>query len=219
MQCDAEKKAEKRRLNPEASRAKSRAYRADRKDAINAQVRENRRRNPEKYRAYDKARASTESRKAQARASYEKRVRNMSEAARAEKNAKSRARYANLSADQKLAASRRAHEPVRADPIKRMIKSCRALTFAAINRHGFTKGSKTADILGCTWDQLKKHLEMQFLPGMSWANYGKWHVDHILPLARAEGIGDLMSRMKYNNLRPIWGCDNISKGAKPFFLI
>lgn len=42
---------------------------------------------------------------------------------------------------------------------------------------------KSMDFIGCSVSELKKRLENKFLPGMTWDNYGKWHVDHIKPCA------------------------------------
>lgn len=38
-------------------------------------------------------------------------------------------------------------------------------------------------IVGFTLDELVEHLQRQFAPGMSWANYGSWHIDHVRPIA------------------------------------
>jgi len=41
----------------------------------------------------------------------------------------------------------------------------------------------TSYALGLKSDELRKHIESQFLPGMDWSNHGPvWHVDHIIPL-------------------------------------
>lgn len=49
-------------------------------------------------------------------------------------------------------------------------------------KHGY-KNQNTLDLLGCSIEQLKLHLEQQFKTGMSWDNYGMygWHIDHIKP--------------------------------------
>lgn len=37
--------------------------------------------------------------------------------------------------------------------------------------------------VGCSRDQLERHIEQSFAPGMSWLNRGPvWHIDHIKPL-------------------------------------
>ncbi len=67
-------------------------------------------------------------------------------------------------------------------------------------------------------DQLKKHLERHFLPGMSWENRNEWHVDHIIPLSafnyeKPEDI-DFKRAWTLKNLQPLWKLENISKGKK-----
>lgn len=69
--------------------------------------------------------------------------------------------------------------------------------------------------LGYTAKQLKKHLESKFLPGMTWENRGKWHIDHIKPIAVfvSEGETDPAIINALDNLQPLWANDNWSKGA------
>jgi len=66
--------------------------------------------------------------------------------------------------------------------------------------------------------QLMKHLEKQFLPGMTWNNYGKWHIDHKVPLSvfNFKNPNDLDFKRAWalKNLQPLWSTDNIRKGAK-----
>lgn len=49
-------------------------------------------------------------------------------------------------------------------------------------RNSYKSGSAVRD-LGCSIEKLKRHLESQFQEGMSWENYGQWHIDHIKPLS------------------------------------
>jgi hypothetical protein len=60
----------------------------------------------------------------------------------------------------------------------------------------------------------KAHIEAQFHPGMSWGNYGQWHVDHIIPLASAKTAEELVALCHHTNLQPLWAEDNLRKGAK-----
>lgn len=73
----------------------------------------------------------------------------------------------------------------------------------------------TKEILGCSWEELKQHLENQFVEGMSWDNYGKdgWVIDHIVPCAYFDMKNDLQVRICFNfrNLQPLWSRDNGSK--------
>ncbi len=72
------------------------------------------------------------------------------------------------------------------------------------------------DLIGCSIEHLKNHLEVQFDDGMSWANYGLWHVDHILPCALFDLSKEEEQKLCFcfENLQPLWKFDNWSKGAK-----
>lgn len=80
-------------------------------------------------------------------------------------------------------------------------------------------GSAIKD-LGCSVGQLKLHLESQFLPGMTWENYGnkegQWSIDHIMPLSKVDltNRDELIKVCHYTNLRPLWHIDNIRKSNK-----
>lgn len=83
----------------------------------------------------------------------------------------------------------------------------------AINRH--SKSKSTLELLGVGIPGLRLHLESQFQSGMSWDNYGKWHIDHIKPCSSF----DLSSKeeqqacFNYKNLQPLWAKDNLQKSA------
>ena len=81
-------------------------------------------------------------------------------------------------------------------------------------KRGESKWIKVNGYLGCSWLELQEYLKSQFTDGMSWDNYGDWHVDHIIPLAIAENRDELIKLCHHTNLRPLWASDNISKGAK-----
>lgn len=72
------------------------------------------------------------------------------------------------------------------------------------------------ELIGCTVEQLRIHLEDQFLPGMSWENYGEWEVDHRRPCGSFDLREEAQQRecFHYSNLQPMWAPDNASKGAK-----
>jgi septum formation topological specificity factor MinE len=63
---------------------------------------------------------------------------------------------------------------------------------------------------GCTADQLKAYLESLFLEGMTWENYGEWHVDHIRPVCSFSSE-EWEQINHYTNLQPLWAEDNYSK--------
>jgi hypothetical protein len=90
------------------------------------------------------------------------------------------------------------------------------------NRKDGTSWTKFVDY---TVGELRKHLERQFLPGMSWENRGEygWHIDHILPIASFDYDGPDHPEFKacwaLTNLRPLWGPENIAKKDKILYLI
>lgn len=87
------------------------------------------------------------------------------------------------------------------------------------------KGNKN----GCHWEsivgydcqELKTHLESQFKDGMTWENYGKWHLDHIAPISIFNITSTKCKGFKkcweLSNLQPLWAKENISKSNKIFY--
>lgn len=80
------------------------------------------------------------------------------------------------------------------------------------------KSKRTLELLGCSIEQLKEHLQKQFKKGMNWENYGYygWHVDHIKPcctfdLTKPE---EQHKCFHYTNLQPLWAKENQQKGDK-----
>lgn len=67
--------------------------------------------------------------------------------------------------------------------------------------------------VGCSAPELRAHLEKQFTPGMSWANYGAWHIDHITPCASFDLTDEQQVHACFNwrNLQPLWALENILK--------
>jgi hypothetical protein len=96
----------------------------------------------------------------------------------------------------------------------------RAGISSALRSVGSSKNqTKSMSIVGCTKEQLKTHIEKQFLPGMTWENRDKWHVDHITPISKATCEKEVIELYHFTNLRPIWASDNIRKSNKELFLI
>lgn len=78
-------------------------------------------------------------------------------------------------------------------------------------------GSAVSD-LGCSIDELKKHLESLFEPGMTWENWSinGWHIDHKIALCYFD-LSDreqFLEACNYKNLQPIWAKDHYKKSAK-----
>ena len=112
------------------------------------------------------------------------------------------------------AYQRRRH---REDPIFRLLHNMRSGLWKCLS--GKQKNSRTMQYVNMTSDELMDYLEGRFTEGMTRDNYGKWHVDHIRPLASFDFTGpdseeQLHIAWNYTNLQPLWATDNISKGAK-----
>ena len=103
------------------------------------------------------------------------------------------------------------------NPEYRMERGMRDMLRRTLNE----KTSRTADHLGYAAADLKIHLERQFIKGMSWDNYGEWHIDHITPVSWfiEQGETDPAVINCLSNLRPIWAKDNLSKGDRQTNLI
>jgi hypothetical protein len=84
----------------------------------------------------------------------------------------------------------------------------------SVNRYLKYKSKHTFDIVGCTPQFLKEHLEAQFIDGMTWENRSEWHIDHIIPLSSAKTEDEVYMLCHYKNLQPLWAEDNLKKSNK-----
>lgn len=84
---------------------------------------------------------------------------------------------------------------------------------------------KSEELVGWKVDELRRHIERQFTPGMSWERLaaGEIHIDHILPLKSFNITGpdcpELKRAWALTNLRPLWADENMQKSAKVLYLI
>ena len=91
---------------------------------------------------------------------------------------------------------------------------CRRLIKRTIKYLNTEKELSTIELLGYSPKQLKENIELKFLNGMNWENYGKWHIDHIKPISSFDK-NELPSVINsLDNLQPLWEFDNLSKGSK-----
>jgi len=81
----------------------------------------------------------------------------------------------------------------------------------ALTDQGFFKKSKTNEILGCSWEEFRTHIENKFIDGMSWKNKKLWHIDHIVPMSRGKTEEEIIKLNHYTNLQPLWATDNLIK--------
>jgi membrane-associated HD superfamily phosphohydrolase len=103
-------------------------------------------------------------------------------------------------------------------PLYKLISNFRTAIYQVLKESNVEKNGHYFDILQYTPDELIFHLENQFKDGMTWDNYGEWHVDHIKAIAsyNIQEIGDseFMECWSLENLQPLWGEENIRKGSR-----
>lgn len=79
-------------------------------------------------------------------------------------------------------------------------------------------GRHWESLVGYTAIELKAHLEGLFRDGMTWENYGEWHIDHRIPKSTFNYTKtsdlDFEKCWALDNLQPLWAHDNISKGDR-----
>lgn len=106
------------------------------------------------------------------------------------------------------------------DPLYRLKHNIRSLIYVSFISNGYKKKSKTQNLLGCSMEQFKLHLEQQFEPWMNWDNRGLyngelnygWDIDHIIPLASATCEEDVLHLNHYTNLQPL--CSKVNRDIK-----
>lgn len=108
-------------------------------------------------------------------------------------------RYQNKTANRQLAASLRQRLSV------------------AIRNHA--KAGSAVNDLGCSIDELIKHIEMQFHHGWTWdkSSWGPvWQIDHIKPLATFDLFDreQFLAANHWSNLRPYPSNLNAAEGAR-----
>ncbi|RRU74140.1 hypothetical protein [Stenotrophomonas maltophilia] len=120
-------------------------------------------------------------------------------------------RAERLDRNSRRSAARR--DRLAGDPAARIRNSVSARLWAALK--GKTDGALFRR-LGYSLQELTEHLQGLFAPGMSWDNYGKWHVDHVQPCASFDMTDPEQFRACWalGNLQPLWAADNIRKGAR-----
>lgn len=94
------------------------------------------------------------------------------------------------------------------EPLYRFKRNLRNLVSNSIKRQGYSKKSKSFEILGCSFEHL-----------MNWLDFEKWnnedcHIDHIIPISLAKNEDDALLLSHYTNLQILSAEDNIKKGNR-----
>jgi len=108
----------------------------------------------------------------------------------------------------------------RKDPMFKFIEATRNRIRNSIRHSGNKKNSKTAQILGCSFEEFRIYLESKFEPWMTWENRGLyngtpeygWDIDHIIPTHTAITEDDVIKLNHYTNLQPL--CSHYNRDIK-----
>jgi predicted ATP-dependent protease len=104
------------------------------------------------------------------------------------------------------------------DPKYRLAARTRTAVYTCLKEANVSKYRSTFDLLGYSLEELTNHLESKFTTGMTWDNYGEWHVDHKRPIASfgftSADDDEFKQCWCLDNLQPLWEVDNLSKGAR-----
>jgi len=208
----------------EAKAEYQRRYRAAKKaidpDFENRQAREYRAKNPKAHTAASMkwAKKNPEKVKAIARRTYQNNKERRKEAARAYASSeKVRAAARARGKLPEFRAKRNAYLRARraADPAYKMRYYLRNQLRAYVNG---SKSARFQEIVGCSIEQLREHIERQFDKRMTWSNWSVagWHIDHIRPLnafdlSRPE---EVKAAWHFTNLRPLWAKENRLKSDR-----
>jgi hypothetical protein len=103
---------------------------------------------------------------------------------------------------------------MKVDPFFRFKYKLRTLIRNSIRSRGFSKKSKTFQIIGCSFEEAISHFQSKFTEGMTLANHGLWHIDHIIPMSTAKTEEEAIRLNHISNLQPLWADDNLSKSDK-----
>lgn len=127
-----------------------------------------------------------------------------------------RKRYVDNNREKVRAANNR-YEKLRKqnDPDYAMMKRLRRQMARYISRLNTVKSDSTINLLGCTMEEFKKHLESLFTEGMSWENRSEWDLDHVKPCASFDltNPDEQKECFNYKNIQPLWKKDNQQKGS------
>lgn len=126
---------------------------------------------------------------------------------------------------QKIIKQRYFKKKMETDPLFKLTENVRSMISNSLAKNGYTKKSRTQTILGCSFEEFKRHIESKWESWMSWDNRGKynggfnygWDIDHITPLASAKTEEDLIKLNHYTNLRPL--CSKVNRDIKKDKLI
>ena len=102
------------------------------------------------------------------------------------------------------------------DVIYKIIDNLSRRAYKFLKRFNIIKSITYIQLIGCSVNELKEHINKQLTDGMTFNNYGEWEMDHIkaITLYNLNNENELYECFNYKNLQPLWREDNIKKSNK-----
>ncbi len=106
------------------------------------------------------------------------------------------------------------------NPLFKLRRRINNRIYLSITTQGYSKNKCTEEILGCSINEFKQHIESLWEPWMNWDNYGKyngspnygWDIDHIIPNSSAINESEVYELNHYSNLQPL--CSYVNRDIK-----
>lgn len=102
------------------------------------------------------------------------------------------------------------------DVIYKIIDNLSRRAYESLKHSNIIKTTTHMQLIGCTVDELKEHINKQLNDDMTFDNYGLWEIDHIIPVSSFDfnSQSEIIECFNYKNLQPLWREDNIKKSNK-----
>lgn len=220
--CHRSKSKEYRERNSDVIKIKKKIYREANKDKISEKEKE-RRENSDKKKSAEYQRKYQEENKDKIKENkrlyYQKNKQEFLERSKLRNELKNEEVREYHKSYRSIRNSRR-NKRRKEDPDYRLKYRLRSIIYESFRRNGYTKSSKTFEIIGCSFEEFKSYIESKFENWMSWENRGLyngefnygWDIDHIIPLSSAESVEDIIKLNHYTNLQPL--CSKINRDIK-----
>ena len=101
-------------------------------------------------------------------------------------------------------------------PIYKILNSLSTRINTKLKELGINREFTYTQILGCSVKEFEEYLLKKMAEGMTYENYGKWEVDHIIPFSLFDfyKLEEIKKCCNYINLQPLWYKDNRKKSNK-----
>ena len=103
---------------------------------------------------------------------------------------------------------------LKTDPAFKLKETLRKRLYSLLIKNQIPKTYSASNLLGCTIEECKQHLESQFKSEMNWNNHGNiWEIDHIKPCS-SFNLADMEQQKQcfhYTNLQPLFKTTEIAE--------